>query len=101
MSTLEGYVYVVSNKSIPGKLKIGQTTRSIGERLAELNNTSVPTDFEIELCCSVYDAPKAEKVLHRHFETRFKQEKEFFEVTIAEAVKHLKLLVELQRTDLL
>lgn len=89
-----GYVYIISNRSIPGKLKIGQTTRSIKERLAELSNTSVPTAFELELSCSVYDAIISEKIVHQHFQLICKKEKEFFNVKLPEAVKHIKLLVE-------
>jgi hypothetical protein len=90
----QGYVYIVSNRSIPGKLKIGQTTRSIKERLAELSNTSVPTAFELELSCSVHDAVISEKIIHQHFQLKYKKEKEFFIVKLPEAVKHIKLLVE-------
>ena len=44
-----GFVYVLSNRSLPELHKVGFTTRSIKERLAELNSsTSIPTAFNVE-----------------------------------------------------
>ncbi len=50
-SQVKGYhqelVYLLSNDSIPGWVKIGRTN-AIGRRLKELYNTSVPLPFKIE-----------------------------------------------------
>src|SRR5581483_11866894 len=44
-----GYVYVLSNATMPGLLKIGKTTRSSDERARELSrSTSVPSRFVVE-----------------------------------------------------
>ena len=44
-----GFVYILSNASMPGLLKIGYTTRTVQQRVQELNRpTAVPTPFEIE-----------------------------------------------------
>ena len=46
---MEGYVYIMTNASMPGLLKIGCTTRSPEIRRRELSRSSgIPKDFEIE-----------------------------------------------------
>ena len=46
---IAGYVYILSNSGMPGLLKIGRTTRSVGDRVAELNSaTGVPAPFAVE-----------------------------------------------------
>ena len=44
-----GFVYVLSNKAMPGLLKIGHTTRNSGIRKEELYTTGVPIKFEVEI----------------------------------------------------
>ncbi len=54
-----GYVYCMSNPSMPGLLKIGMTERTPDIRLGEANmsNTWIPTPFELELA-PVFINPK-------------------------------------------
>ena len=48
-SARKEWVYVMSNPSMPGRVKVGQSgTRHPSERAAELFNTGVPTPFVIE-----------------------------------------------------
>ena len=47
---MEGYVYCMTNPSMPGCCKVGFTLRNPFERKEELNNTSVPTPFHVEFC---------------------------------------------------
>ena len=45
-----GFIYAMSNKSMPGILKIGMTERSVEERLKEANSPSfIPIPFIIEI----------------------------------------------------
>jgi hypothetical protein len=80
-----GYVYVMSNASMPGLLKIGYTERPIEERLQEANqpNTWIPTPFSLELSRFVNDPQKKEATLHKIFdECRVNPKREFFRVEI-------------------
>lgn len=43
----KGIVYVMTNSSMPGIVKIGMTTRTTASRAAELYQTGVPTPFEV------------------------------------------------------
>jgi hypothetical protein len=91
-----GYVYVMSNPSMPGLLKIGYTERPIEERLQEANqpNTWIPTPFSLEFFKFVNDPQKKEATLHRIFDgCRVNPKREFFRVGI-EQVKPLFELMD-------
>lgn len=75
-------VYVLSNPSMPGLLKIGETSRDVETRVAELNrSTSIPTDFVIERAYEVNNSRSVEKQLHQLF-SEYKVGKEFFELDV-------------------
>jgi hypothetical protein len=89
-----GYVYVMSNVSMPGLLKIGYTERPIEERLQEANqpNTWIPTPFSLELSKFVDQPQKKEATLHKIFNAfRVNPKREFFRVEI----EQVKLLFDL------
>jgi hypothetical protein len=49
LTPIQGFVYILSNKKMPGLVKIGCTTRPVVERTAELNSmTGVPAPFVLE-----------------------------------------------------
>ena len=54
-----GIVYVLTNESMPNLVKIGMTTRSVSQRMAELYQTGVPTPFELY---AEYDCPDCRQV---------------------------------------
>ena len=58
MST--GWVYVLSNPSIPNKVKVGTTQKRPEERAKDLCSTGVPTPFKIET--AMLFANKAEQI---------------------------------------
>lgn len=43
-----GYIYVLSNESMPDIFKVGLTTNSVGQRMRELATTGVPQKFNVE-----------------------------------------------------
>ena len=80
----QGYIYCLSNVSMPGLVKIGMTTKSPEERADGLFTTGVPTPFTIEFAKLVKEPRKKEKILHSHIETvcgeRVNGSREFFRV---------------------
>ena len=75
------YVYILSNISMPGLIKIGRTNRSVEERLKELNNTSLPTQFIVEHIIETIDSKYLEKMVHKNFEKhRVNENREFFKI---------------------
>ena len=89
-----GTVYVLSNPSMPGLLKIGWTDRSPEERVTELSaSTGVPTAFVLEYHALLEDAQSAERTIHARFnESRVNGSREFFSVSLDEVVAELKRL---------
>ena len=83
----DGYIYVMSNYSMPGLLKIGMTTRNPETRLLEANSpkTWIPTNFNLELAKKVNNPKQKEKTLHiilEKFTERTNSTREFFRVSI-------------------
>lgn len=78
-----GYVYILSNPSMPGLVKIGRTTRSVEQRANELWQTGVPTPFVVEEEFYTPDCVALEAVAHGHLEgKRVSTSREFFKVPV-------------------
>lgn len=91
-----GIVYVLSNRLMPGIVKIGMTQRAqLDSRLKELYTTGVPVPFDVEFACEVEvsDCAKVERALHRAFApNRINANREFFEIDKQQAIAILELL---------
>lgn len=82
------YVYILSNKSMPGLLKVGMTTNSPQERAAQLSTTGVPGEFVVEEYweCSPDDLRKSERDIHRTLSRyRYQKNREFFKISLEKA----------------
>jgi hypothetical protein len=80
----EGWVYCLSNPSMPGLLKVGITERTPEERAKELSTTGVPTPFVIEFAKRVKNPAQKEATLHALLEKyaeRTNARREFFRTT--------------------
>lgn len=76
-----GYIYVLQNSSFPGYIKIGHTTRTVRERVSELNTTGVPTPFNVLHSWEVVNSYDVEQSLHNKYaEYRVSGNREFFQV---------------------
>jgi hypothetical protein len=84
---IPGYLYVLSNPEMPGLLKIGQTTRSVPDRLAELNSaTGVPSPFVVQAWFESTDPQSHEAEVHNRLAASRLPSREFFRITISEAI---------------
>ncbi|MGN8152514.1 GIY-YIG nuclease family protein [Agrobacterium sp. 22094] len=83
---VKGHVYVLSNKSMPGVLKIGFTNGDPAKRAGELSGvTGVPTPFRVEWSLPILGSARAiEQRIHAVL-VKKKHGKEFFKVSIDEA----------------
>lgn len=75
----KGYVYILSNKSMPGLVKIGKTTRDVLARASELFQTGVPTPFKVEHYVYTPDCHELEARTHLELDAmRVSVGREFF-----------------------
>jgi hypothetical protein len=88
------YVYVLSNPSYPeGTYKIGHTTKSVKNRMKELDSTGVLTPFKLEAQYEVSDSFDAEKQIHEDLKQyRLNKSREFFGNGITLDVIHLSIV---------
>jgi hypothetical protein len=83
-------IYIMSNPSFPGLLKIGYTGKPVEDRRKELSKaTGVPTPFKTEYIFRIHGrGEELEREVHRFLEhKRNTSRREFFDVTLDEAVK--------------
>ena len=76
---MKGFVYVLTNVSMPGLVKIGKTTRSVEQRALELYQTGVPEPFIIASQVATPDCGGMEAEAHAYFQScRVSPSREFF-----------------------
>jgi hypothetical protein len=91
---MTGYVYILSNASMPGLIKIGCTSRSPEERRRELSRpTGVPLDFDIEYEIYSVNVKEVESEIHKAL-ANYKLGKEFFSLDVSSAIDILRKKVE-------
>jgi hypothetical protein len=83
-----GILYILSNPSMSGVLKIGQTSKLLKERVSALSNvTGIPTGFVIETFFEVAQPQTVEKQIHFLLQRcRVRNQREFFRLSTAEAI---------------
>ena len=88
-----GKVYILTNDSMPGIIKIGLTEQeTIEDRIKSLDNTSVPTPFRFYFAIETNKHKEIEKLIHNAFsDYRVRNNREFFEMDPERAVAALKI----------
>lgn len=86
---MEGYVYVMSNKAMPGLVKVGFTTGTPEERASQLNGTHSPHPVVVEYFILVPDARSTERKAHRRLRAQCER-KEWFRCTREVAIAAIK-----------
>lgn len=91
----KGFIYLLSNPSIPGLVKIGFSRKVPTERALELDTTGVPTPFVVEYYCLVNDAAPLESKIHQKLDNRrLRKGREFFRMDVSEALSSLKEIIK-------
>ncbi len=91
---MDGYIYIMSNKAMPGIVKIG-TTKNIEDRMSSLFNSSVPYAFTLHLKRHVMEAYLAEDLIFDALENfRCNSSREFFEITLEYATSIVLSITE-------
>ena len=88
--------YVLTNKAMPGLVKIGKTNQTIDERVKSLSSsTSVPIPFVCEYAVQVpsNDKKNYEKLAHAALnKLRYTSNREFFEIPVEDAISLMKMI---------
>lgn len=89
-----GHVYILSNASMPGILKIGATTDFPDERAKQLTtSTSAASPFFVAYSREVSDCTAIEAQMHSAFAPqRVNESREFFRISLYEAARTLDML---------
>jgi hypothetical protein len=90
-----GYIYCLSNPSMPGLLNIGMTNIAPAERALELFTTGVPTRFKIEFAKNVNNPRKKETTLNTllsRYTERVSPYSQFFRCTPEQAYQFVDLI---------
>lgn len=87
----KGYVYILTNPSMPGLVKIGKTTRDVEQRAIELYQTGVPEPFEVSHYVYSPNCSELEDMTHKVMaKERVSSGREFFRYTEIEADRILE-----------
>ena len=62
---MKGYVYIISNRSMPGIYKVGYTLKDPELRAKELESTGVPHPFVVDYEILVDDPYTLEQKIHK------------------------------------
>ncbi len=93
----KGYVYILTNPSMPGLVKIGKTTRDVDQRANELFQTGVPTPFKVEEYFLTPDCGELETVCHSCLSaSRVSSSREFFKIPVEDAIRRVQMQLEEQ-----
>lgn len=93
----KGYVYILTNPSMPGLVKIGKTTRDPEGRARALYRTGVPTPFRVLESVWCKDCGATERHLHKQLAPRrVSDTREFFD--FREEVEHAALVFRIYAT---
>lgn len=86
---MKGYVYVMSNRAMPGPVKVGFTTGTPDERAAQLNGTHSPHPVEVEYSVYVLDVRAVEHEAHLRLR-KHREGKEWFRCSRELAISMVK-----------
>lgn len=86
---MKGWVYVFSNKAMPGLVKVGFSTKDPDLRAAELNHTGSPHPYVVEYEMLIEEPYQIEQQTHRLLSSK-REAKEWFRCSAEEAVVAIK-----------
>lgn len=86
------WVYILSNDSIPGMVKIGYTKLTPEERAKQISiGAGVPTPFKVEFAFKCHEGEFLENEIHKYLDSyRISNNREFFMIEINEAINIVK-----------
>ena len=88
------WVYVLSNPTSPGLLKIGYTKKSPEERAKQISSaTGVALPYKVEWAYQCFNGEMVERMTHQKLKAfRVNNRKEFFHISLEEAKDNIILI---------
>lgn len=86
VNDIRGWVYVISNPSIPGLIKIGFSRKDPVLRARELDGTGLPTPYRVEFDALVWNPSRLERRVHERLRDR-REGKEWFRCSVTVAAR--------------
>jgi len=87
---MRGWVYIITNKSMPGLVKVGYSTKDPQLRAEELNHTGSPHPYTTVYDALVMHPYQIEQQVHKLLVEK-KEGKEWFRCSISEAISAIKI----------
>jgi hypothetical protein len=86
---IKGWVYVISNRAMPGIIKVGYSTKDPALRAQELSHTGSPHPYSVQYETLVWDPYSLEQRVHKMLYSKL-EGKEWFRCTIEEAIAAIR-----------
>jgi cold shock CspA family protein len=97
-----GWVYILSTREMPNILKIGMTTRNVGERVKEINSaTGMLYPLSARAIFRVKNAREAERLIFSELDSyRIRKDREFFNIEFQKAVTLINDYLQIENKKL-
>lgn len=86
---MKGWIYVISNRAMPGLVKVGYSTNDPEQRAQELNHTGSPHPYRVEYELLIDEPFHVEQRVHKMLSSK-REAKEWFKCTSEEAIAAIK-----------
>jgi hypothetical protein len=86
---MKGWVYVISNRAMPGLVKVGYSAKDPELRAAELNNTGSPHPYVVEYEVLIAEPYQVEQGTHKYLH-KVREGKEWFRCDAEEAIAAIR-----------
>lgn len=90
---MKGWVYVITNKAMPGLVKVGYSMKDPELRAAELNHTGSPHPYDVDYEVLVEEPYSVEQMAHGRLIDR-REGKEWFRCSVEEAISEIKAIIQ-------
>jgi hypothetical protein len=97
---IRGWVYILTNKAMPGLVKVGFSTKDPSLRASELEGTGLPHPFVVAYDVLVLEPRDVEQQTHAGLKDA-REAKEFFRVSVSEAVAAVRAAISGQNKTVL
>lgn len=89
---MKGWIYVISNKAMPGLVKVGYSSKDPELRAEELNHTGSPHPYDVDYKMLAEEPHQIEQKAHRALSLK-RERKEWFRCSPEDAIAAIKQVV--------